>query len=131
MKILLINIAASFIILFAGCTDNGKENVQQNIIGKWIKETTYSDGTEDTLIFTNDFRVEKYFKYYEDNDYILNYKLKADTVFISINLNDYMAEQSFKYSINGNRLIIFSFTYPFSLVEVVREDVVFIKSQTN
>jgi hypothetical protein len=108
-----------------------QHDVQQDIVGMWIKETTYSDGTGDTIVFTNDFRVEKYFKYYEEEGCRITYKLKVDTIFISVNSDNHMVELSFKYSITGNKLTIFSFTYPFSAVAVERKDVVFIRSQTN
>jgi hypothetical protein len=118
-------------IALAAC-GNKDNDIQQNIVGTWIKESNYSDtGEGDTIVFTNDLSIEKYFKYFEDKGYRINYNLKTDTVFISVNSSDHVVELGFKYSINGNKLTIFRFTYPFSIVSVVREDVIFIKSQIN
>jgi hypothetical protein len=118
---------AAIVLLLAGSFSCGKEDVQHHIVGMWIKESTFIDGTADTIVFTNDFRVEKYFKYYEDN-YKIDYTLKADSIFISVtNHDDFMVEERFKYSINGNKLTIWGFTYPFSLVQVERDDVIFRK----
>jgi hypothetical protein len=117
---------AAILLILAGMVSCGKEkDVRQTIVGIWVKETTYVDGTGDTIIFTNDYQVEKYFKDYE-NSY--KYKLKDDTIVISVNnSDDFVVEESFKYSINGNKLTIFRFTYPFSLVAIEREDLIFRK----
>jgi hypothetical protein len=120
IAVILLIIAGSF----AAC---GKEKEDgQDIVGTWIKETVYSDGTSDTIVFTNDFRVEKYLKRYQDG-YKVDYKLENDTLFISVNRDDWVAERCFKYSIAENKLTIIKFTYPFSFVAVVREDVIFKK----
>jgi hypothetical protein len=128
MKKIFIKTTAISLILAGVMIACGKENnVQQNIVGTWLKETTDVDGTGDTIIFTNDYKVEKYFKNYE-NDYRVGYKQKDDTVFISVNnADDFVVEESFKYSITGNKLTVFRFTYPFSLVQVERADVIFRK----
>jgi nitrous oxidase accessory protein NosD len=128
MKKIILQTAAVMLILAGGFYSCAEENsIQQNIMGIWLKETTNVDGTGDTIVFTNDYKVEKYFKYDEDG-YRIDYKIKTDTVFISVNsLDNFIAKESFKYSINGNELTIFRFTYPFSLAAVERADVIFRK----
>jgi hypothetical protein len=129
-----MNLNAKLLILAAGFYSCKEEyDVQQNnLVGTWIKETIYSDITGDTIVFTNDLRVEDYFKYEIDKGCNIGYKLKVDTVVFSvIGPSSFIVEQGFKYSVNGNKLTIFRFTYPFSFISVEREDIVFIRSQTN
>jgi hypothetical protein len=130
----IIRIAGVILLILAGGSFSCREknDVKQNdIVGTWIKKTTYSDVTGDTIVFTNDLRVEDYFKYEIDKDCKIGYKLKVDTVFFSVVGSSNNVEQGFKYSINGNKLTIFGFTYPFFLISIEREDVTFIRSQTN
>jgi hypothetical protein len=127
MKQIFLKITAILLIL-TGMISCGKEDgIQEDIVGTWITEKTMYGGTGDTIVFTNDHRIEKYFKNHADV-YSIDYKLKADTMFIVIkNQDSFIMEDNFKYYQKGNRLTIFGFTFPFSLVQVVREDVVFRK----
>jgi hypothetical protein len=129
MKKIILKTATILLILagiIVACEE--EKEIRHDIVGTWIKETNYPDATGDTIMFTNDFRVYEYFKFYEDEDYRIGYRLKADSILISV---DSFAEQSFRYSINGNKLTMYRFTYPFSLISVERENVTFIRSQTN
>jgi hypothetical protein len=128
MNTTVLKTTAILLILAVGISSCRKESgIQQDIVRTWIKEKTMSGGTGDTIVFTNDHRIEKYFTNYAYG-YSIGYKLKADTMFIVIkNQDGFMMKDNFKYSQKENRLTIFGFTFPFSLVQVVREDVVFRK----
>lgn len=128
MKTTILKITAILALLatsVSSCKDKEGEGEESDIAGVWVKETVYSDETGDTIVFTNDNRVEKYFQGYEGWE--ITYGTKPDSLSIRIIHpdEDVSVSKSFKYSIQKDNLVISAFTYPFSLVQVARKEVVF------
>jgi heat shock protein HslJ len=107
---------------------------QNNLVGKWYT-TDYHAGGNDTIIFTENMRVENYLDFihpiqwlYLASSYYFTYSLSDNLVTITYHFpNGEPVSETFQYILNGNNLKIKGFSNPFSDTLEARSDVNFIK----
>jgi len=126
---------ANFCVVMAGCE---KPNAEQLIVGKWVTSDNHA-GDNDTIVFKENFVVEKYFDYFtnEEISVLVTYSFSDDKIRFAINHEDLTGSgityipysEKYEYTLKGNSLIIKGFSNPFSFTDEVRTDVKFTRVQ--
>ena len=126
-KIIGILLLSLIIICGCNCKDNDENNNPNpntnKLLGTWVTENYRA--YNDTIIFTNDYYIKKYFiDNYTGDDYIIKYRVSNDTIYFTDAVN---LTLSCTFVLQNDSLIIHKFSYIFSNRAVIHEDITFTK----
>lgn len=138
MKKSLLYLATTVVItMFISACEKEEKQVESLFVGKWVT-SDYHVGDSDTIVFTDNFYVQRYFDYIFANQVIpaiylspfVTYSILNDNITFTIHYSYPRTEnfdETFKYSLTNNSLTIRGFSNPFSATAEARNDVHFIK----
>ena len=123
------------VIMSASC-EKESNRTEKSLVGKWVT-SDYHAGDNDTIVFKEDFCVEKYFDYFanQENHSYVTYSLSGNEIrFITAfsytppEILEYIPViEAFELVLNGKSLTIKGFSNPFSNTKEMRRDVRFTK----
>ena len=134
-NMLAIAICLATMTMFASC-EKGNNQAEKSLVGKWVT-SDYHAGDNDTIVFKENFCVEKYFDYFanEENHSYVTYSFSEDNIrfttafsYIPPEILEYIpVSEAFEFVLKGNSLTIKGFSNPFSGTFEGRRDVRFTK----
>jgi len=130
-NVAVVAVCLAGLAVFSGC-----EKPENLIVGKWVASDSHAGGN-DTIVFTENFYVEKYFDCFSDEgtSFIVTYTLSDDGIVFTVRPYDltnsgieyFPYSETFKYILKKNSLTIKGFSNPFFGTEEMKRDVRFKK----
>ena len=134
-NVVAIAICLAAMTMFVSC-EKGDNQAEKSLVGKWVT-SDYHAGDNDTIVFNENFRVEKYFDYFANQEIsayvIYSYsenKIAFSTAFSYLppEILEYIpVSETFEFVLKGNSLTIKDFSNPFSGTFEMRRDMHFTK----
>jgi len=134
-NVVVIAISLATMTMFTSC-EKGDTQAEKLLVGKWVT-SDYHVGDNDTIVFKENFVVEKYFDYFDNEEvsFLITYSLTGRKITFISNQEDltnggivYIPySETFEYILKGNSLTIKGFSNPFSYTLDIKKDVRFKK----